>query len=286
VSDTISSPQHYESQDAKFYIAVTVRAAVTAFLAIVSRDLLVTRREALTFLLQTLIQPLFFLFIFGKVLSTIGAANRGFSVLLLPGIVAFTVVQTALQGISIDLARDLSFTREIDDRLLAPLPITLVAIEKVLLAALRGLIAGAVIFPLGYVILGSGFQVRTDLLGVLLGLMVLAALMGAALGLLLGVAVPIEKGSLIFSLVLTPLIFTGCTYYPWASLGAIKWFQILTLFNPLTYASEGMRYAMIPPLHGQQLPTLGTGWVVLALSTCLILCLWVGLKLFQRRVVS
>jgi ABC-2 type transport system permease protein len=238
------------TQQQKFHLRSNARAALTAFLAIVSRDLLVIRREVITFLLQTLIQPLFFLFVFGKVLSTIGTAAAGFSVLLLPGIVAFTLLLTAFQATSVDLSRDLGFTREIDDRLLAPLPIALVAVEKVLLAALRGLIAGAVIFPLAFWILGRGYQVRTDLLGVLIGLMVLIALVGAALGLLLSTVTPLERLPLIFALVLTPLTFTGCTFYPWAALSAIKWFQILTLFNPLTYAAEGMRYAMIPPLHG------------------------------------
>jgi ABC-2 type transport system permease protein len=240
----------------------------------------------ITFLLQTLIQPLFFLFIFGKVLSTIGAANAGFSTLLLPGIVALTVFLTAFQGPAIDLARDLGVIREIDDRLLAPLPVALVAVEKVLLAALRGLIGGAFIFPLAYWILGSGYLVRTDLLVVLIGLMVLVALVGAAFGLLLGTSVPIQLLPLMFALVLTPLIFTGCTFYSWASLGAIKWFQVVTLFNPLTYASEGMRYAMVPPIHAQALQTLALGWVLLALCASFIICLWGGVKLFHRRVVS
>jgi len=274
------------SQEHGFQPRSNARATLTAFLAIVSRDLLVIRREILVFLLQTLIQPLFFLFVFGKVLPTIGAANASFSTVLLPGVVALTVFLTALQGPAIDLARDLNIIREIDDRLLAPLPIVLVAIEKVLLAVLRALIGGAFIFPLAYWIVGSGFQVRPDMLGVLIGLMVLVALVGASIGLVLGTAAPIQMLPLIFALVLTPLMFTGCTFYPWASLGAIKWFQIVTLFNPLTYAAEGMRYAMVPPLHGQALQTLAIGWVLLALCTSFIVCLWGGLKLFQRRVVS
>ena len=281
MSAIIPSPQQHE-----FHARSNARATLTAFVAIVSRDLLVIRREILVFLLQTLIQPLFFLFVFGKVLPTIGAASASFSSVLLPGVVALTVFLTALQGPAIDLARDLNVIREIDDRLLAPLPTVLVAIEKVLLAVLRALIGGAFIFPLAFWILGSGFQVRTDMLVVLIGLMVLVALVGASIGLVLGTAAPIQMLPLIFALVLTPLMFTGCTFYPWASLGAIKWFQIVTLFNPLTYAAEGMRYAMVPPLHGQPLPTLAIGWVLLALSASFVLCLWGGLKLFHRRVVS
>jgi ABC-2 type transport system permease protein len=281
MSAIIPSPQQHE-----FHARSNARATLTAFVAIVSRDLLVIRREILVFLLQTLIQPLFFLFVFGKVLPTIGAASASFSTVLLPGVVALTVFLTALQGPAIDLARDLNVIREIDDRLLAPLPTVLVAIEKVLLAVLRALIGGAFIFPLAYWILGSGFQVRTDMLVVLIGLMVLVALVGASVGLVLGTAAPIQMLPLIFALVLTPLMFTGCTFYPWASLGAIKWFQIVTLFNPLTYAAEGMRYAMVPPLHGQPLPTLAIGWVLLALCASFVLCLWGGLKLFHHRVVS
>ena len=274
------------TQQRGFRARSNTRATLSALLAIVSRDLLVMRREAIVFLLQTLMQPLFLLFVIGKVFSTIGAANAGFSTLLLPGVVALTVFLTSLQGPAVDLARDLAVTREIDDRLLAPLPITLVALEKLMLAVLRALIGGAFVFPLAFWILGSGLQVRTDQLGLLIGLMVLVALVGAALGLLIAVIAPIQLLPIVFALVFTPLVFTGCTLYPWASLSAIRWFQVLTLFNPLTYAAEGLRYAMIPPLHGQAPQTLAIGWVLLALCAVCILSLWFGIRLFKRRVVS
>jgi ABC-2 type transport system permease protein len=259
---------------------------ILALMAIIRRDVLVTRRGLPSFLVQTLAQPLFFLFVFGKVLTGIGATTRGFSVILLPGVVAFTLFLTPLQAMSIDLGRDLNFSREIDDRLLAPVSPALVAVEKVVFAALRGLLAGVVVFPLAYWILGSGYQVRTDQLGVLAGLMVLTALLGGSIGLLLGTVVPITKLSLMFSLVITPLIFTGCTYYPWASLSALRWFQVVTLLNPLTYAAEGMRYAMVPALHGHALQTLPIGAVVPVLLACFALVMGGGLVLFTRRVLS
>src|SRR3989440_10594213 len=160
MSATIPSTQEHGFQPRSH-----ARATLAAFVAIVSRDLLVIRREILVFLPQTLIQPLFFLFVFGKVLSTIGAASASFSTVLLPGIVALTVFLTALQGPAIDLARDLNVIRELDDRLLAPLPPVLVAIEQVLLAVLRALIGGAFISPLAYWLLAAGFQyVQTCLL--------------------------------------------------------------------------------------------------------------------------
>src|SRR5512135_2587127 len=77
-----------------------INIAFTAFMAIMRRDITVTGREFIAFLLQVLLQPLFFLFIFGKVLPSIGFTGPGFAAILLPGIVALTVVLTALQGVT------------------------------------------------------------------------------------------------------------------------------------------------------------------------------------------
>lgn len=260
--------------------------AATAFLAIMRRDLLVTSREFIAFLVQVLIQPLFLLFIFGKVLPGIGFASANFGAVLLPGIVGFTIVLTALQGVTLPLVLDLGYAREIDDRLLAPMPVHLVAIEKIIFAALRGLIAGAVIFPLAYWILGSGYQVRSDDIGLLIGIMVLTAFAGATLGLTIGTIIQPEQIGLMFSVILTPMLFLGCTYYPWGTLDSIKWFQIITLFNPLTYASEGLRYAMVPTLHGYTLPTLGIGWVLLGLGVTVVVFSVLGVRTFYKRVVN
>ena len=237
--------------------------AATAFLAILRRDIVVTGREFIVFLIQVLLQPLFFLFIFGKVLPSIGFARPGLPLVL-----------------------DLGFAREIDDRLLAPLPVSLVAVEKVIFAAMRGLVAGAIIFPLAYWILGNGYSVRGDAVGTIIGIMVLTAFAGASLGLTIGTLVKPEQIGLMFSLIFTPLIFTGCTYYPWGTLGSIRWFQIVTLFNPMTYASEGLRFAMVPAIQGHTIPTLAMGWVILGLSVTFVAFLFIGIQTFRRRVVS
>ncbi|HZU65751.1 MAG TPA: ABC transporter permease [Ktedonobacteraceae bacterium] len=263
-----------------------ISVAGAAFLAILNRDIVVTGRDFIAFLLQVLLQPLFFLFIFGKVLPSIGFAQRGFAAVLLPGIVALTVVTTALQGVTLPLVLDLGFAREIDDRLLAPLPVSLVAVEKVLFAAMRGLVAGAIIFPLAWWILGDQYVVRTDAIGVIIGIMLLTAFAGACLGLTIGTSVKPEQIGLMFSLIFTPLIFTGCTYYPWGSLDSIKWFQIITLFNPLTYAAEGLRYAMVPTINGHTLPTLAMGWVILGLSVTIVVFFILGLRIFRGRVIN
>jgi ABC-2 type transport system permease protein len=264
--------------------------ATTAFGAILRRDIVVTGRDFISFLLQVLIQPLFFLFIFGKVLPSIGLTASSFGALLLPGIVALTAFLAAMQGVTLPLVLDLGFAREIDDRLLAPLPVYLVAVEKVIFAAMRGIVAGAIIFPLAYWILGSQYNVRTDHIPTIVGMLILTSFVGACVGLTIGTLIKPEQIGLMFSLILTPLLFTGCIYYPWSALGNVKWFQIVTLFNPLTYAAEGMRFAMVPPVHlfGRTftLDTLDMRWVLLVLSGTIIVFFILGTRTFHRRVVS
>ena len=58
------------------------------------------------------------------------------------------------------------------------------------------------------------------------------------------------------------------------------------LFNPLTYAAEGLRYAMVPTFHGQVIPTLGIGWVILGLSVTFVIFLYLGIRTFRRRIIN
>jgi ABC-2 type transport system permease protein len=51
-----------------------------------------------------------------------------------------------------------------------------------------------------------------------------------------------EQISPMIAIILTPLLFTVCTYH-WSALHSNRWFQVVTLFNPLTYAVEGLRNA-------------------------------------------
>ncbi len=216
-----------------------------AFAAVLRRDLFVTGREAPVFFAQVILQPLFLLFVFGRILSDLGYTKGGYAQLLFPGIVALTATLTALQSTAFPLAIEFSFTKEIEDRLLAPLPVAWVAVEKVIYAALRALTAAAVMFPVGIFVLGS-IPWRSSAAPFMVLILVLGALNGGALGLTLGTLVPPNRINILFALVLTPLLFTGCSQYPWPSLSRLEWFKWLTTLNPLTYISEGMRAALVP----------------------------------------
>src|SRR6185295_11091039 len=62
------------------------------FLAMLRRDAHVARRNVVQLALQTLLQPLMFLFVFGRVLSTSGLVSTDYKSLILPGIMATTMM--------------------------------------------------------------------------------------------------------------------------------------------------------------------------------------------------
>jgi ABC-2 type transport system permease protein len=253
-----------------------------ALWAIFKRDVVVTGRELWVFLAQVLLQPLATLFIFGRILPDIGMASGDYAKILMPGMIVLTIILTALQSTAMPLVIEFSWTKEIEDRLLAPLPVTWVGAQKIVFAAARGLIAGIVIFPLGILIIGAAaVHVTWGNVGPIAFYAVMAALIGATIGLTLGTMVRPQQINIMFALILTPMMFTGCTQYPWPELANLRWFQILTLFNPMTYASEGLRGAMIP-----QVPHLSSLAVVPAVLAFTALFGVLGIRGFLKRAVD
>jgi ABC-2 type transport system permease protein len=251
-----------------------------AFRAVLYRDLYVTWRELPAFLAQVILQPLFMLFVFGKVLGSLGYTQHGYTDLLFPGLLALTAVITAMQTLAFPLVAEFGWTKEIEDRLLAPMPTSYVAAEKILFALLRSLTATLIMIPVGILILGS-IPWRWAGLPLFLVTVVLGAVLGASLGLVLGTLVKPNRINIVFSLVFTPLLFTGCSQYPWPSLEQIRWFQIVTACNPMTYVSESLRGAMVPEVpHIQPWICL----VVLVFSVNVLI--FVGLRGFYRRAID
>jgi ABC-2 type transport system permease protein len=250
------------------------------FLAVLWRDVFVTGRELPVFLAQVVLQPLFMLFVFGKVLASLGYTRPGYTHLLFPGIVALTAMLTALQSTALPLVLEFSFTKEIEDRLLAPIPVALVAVEKMVFAAMRALVAAIVMFPIGILILGS-VPWRAAGAPLFVVVVLLGTLVGAAMGLTMGTLVPPNRITIAFTLVLTPLLFTGCSQYPWPSLDRLPWFQVVTLFNPLTYVSEGMRGALVP-----EVPHIRPWICIAALLVSIAIFSAIGIRGFMRRAID
>ncbi|MCX4473477.1 ABC-2 type transporter [Micromonospora sp. MW-13] len=218
---------------------------LATFRAVLARDLFVTGRELGAFLAQVFIQPLFMLLIFGKVLGELGYASNDFANVLLPGVIALNAFLIGLENTALPLVMDFSFTREIEDRLLSPLSIPLVAFEKIIFGAIRGTIAGLVLIPIGMLMLGVTWPVLTALK--VMVVLAAGALVGAALGLTFGTLVPPHRIQIMFTVIMTPLMFTGATQFPLRALDSLPWFQVICSVNPLTYVSEATRSLVAPP---------------------------------------
>jgi ABC-2 type transport system permease protein len=251
------------------------------FLALLARDAHVARRNLFALVLQTFLQPLLFVFIFGRVMVGSGYMPAAYKSLLLPGIMAISMVFTGIWAVAMPLIGEFQFTREIEDRLLAPIDISWVAIEKVLAGLIQAVVAGLVVVPLAWIILRPGLDIRMPAPVLFFAITLLVAGFAAAGGLALGCSVDQQHIGLMFSMVLTPMIFFGCTYYPWSALSNFPILQKIVLINPLAYASEGLRATLVP-----QYPHLPVVAILIALAIFDIVLLVVGLQRFRAKAVS
>jgi ABC-2 type transport system permease protein len=90
-----------------------------------------------------------------------------------------------MQAFALPLVVEFGWTREIEDRLLAPMRAGLVVVEKLLFASVRSLIASVLMIPVGILVLGS-IPWRWNSAPLFIGVVLLSAVLGASLGLVLG----------------------------------------------------------------------------------------------------
>jgi ABC-2 type transport system permease protein len=252
-----------------------------AFGAMLARDAHVARRNVVQIMFQTFLQPLLFVFIFGKVMVGSGYMPPAYKSLLLPGIIAISMVFTGIWAVCMPLIAEFQWTREIEDRLLAPIDISWIAIEKVVAGMLQAIVAGLVVLPLAWLVLRPGVDISIHAPLEFVAMILLVSLFSASGGLLLGCSMNQQHIGLMFSMVITPMIFFGCTYYPWSALDSFPILQKVVLINPLVYASEGLRAALVP-----QFPHLSTTAILIALCFVDLLLLYLGLRQFEKKAIS
>jgi ABC-2 type transport system permease protein len=265
-----------------------------AFAGLFLRDLHVLRRELFPFVIRVCMNPLFFLFVFTYIMPhmTNGAAMNptqhmaegagvNFSTVLLPGLMAVAIMFSGIAAVALPLAVDFGSTREIDDRVMCPLPVSLVAIEKIVFSAMQSIVAAAIVFPLAYYMPSTPVYAHVVSWPFLIAVTVLASLTAGALGLTIGTAVKPQQIGLIFSVIVIPITFLGCIYYPWKALRQIPWLQFGVLVNPIVYMSEGLRAALTPTLDHMH-PVVILGMLIFFL----VLLTWIGIRGFLRRVIN
>ena len=256
-------------------------AAHTVFLALLRRDMRVAQRELPFFLVRTILQPLLLLIVFGYLLPKMGFVRGGYTSALVPGILAVSLTLSAIQSVALPMVQDFGWTKEIEDRLLAPVPTRVVASEKIVAGVIQGVIAALFVFPLAWVIVGPVAELTPGNVVAALLVTLLGATAFSALGMVLGTAINPQQIGLMFSVIIAPMIFFGCAYYPWRGLDAVPAIKYAVLVNPLVYVAEGLRGALTPSV-----PHMSLGVVALALVLLAIAFWTLGVKSFERRALG
>jgi ABC-2 type transport system permease protein len=267
------------------------------FAAMMAREFRVLGRNAPSTFIRAVMQPLLFAFVFAYVMPKIGSgfsvaggsagAGAGgginFATILVPGLMGSMFLMQGMFGTTMPLVMEFSWQRTIEDRALAPVPISVLGVQKITAGAIQAFIGAAIVFPVVYWVHASGQGPHIDVTNwfLLAVVMVFSSTMTAALGLLLGTVVDPRKVQMIFAVVLLPLTMLGCVYYPWSALHVIRWLQIVVLLNPMVYMTEGLRAALTPGLGHMPL------WAILvALIGGTLVFGALAVRTFRNRVVN
>jgi ABC-2 type transport system permease protein len=266
------------------------------FAAMMAREFRVLGRNAVSTFTRAVMQPLLFVFVFSYVLPKIGggmmiggagagAGSGGvnFATILVPGLMASMLLMQGIFGTTMPLVMEFSWQRTIEDRALAPVPIRVLAIQKILAGSIQSFIGACIVFPIVLFVHAAGQapHVHVTNWALLVAVLVFGSTTSAALGMLLGTLMDPRKMQMLFAVILLPLTMLGCVYYPWSALSSIRWLQIATLVNPMVYMAEGLRAVLTPSLGHMPL------WaVLLALVGGTIVFGTLGVRTFRNRVVN
>src|SRR5438094_316392 len=271
------------------------------FGAMMAREFRVLRRNAVATFTRAVMQPLLFVFVFAYVFPKIGggfmlggsaaAAGAGaaaaggvnFATILVPGLMASMLLMQGIMAVTFPLVMEFSWQRTIEDRALAPVPIRVLAIQKIVAGAVQSFIGAVIVFPIVLLVHASGQAPHVDVTNWALFALILvfSSLLTSALGLLLGTIMDPRKMQMLFAVILLPATMLGCVYYPWSALHHIEWLQILVLINPMVYMSEGLRAVLTPSLG--HMPMWG---VLLALIGGTVVFGYLGTRTFTKRVLN
>ncbi len=298
VAEPAGPPSATEVADLIARAPVPRPTLLRTFNAMMAREFRVLRRNAISTFTRAVMQPLLFVFVFAWVFPKIGggfslggagaagATAKGsvnFATILVPGLMASMLLMQGIMAVTFPLVMEFSWQRTIEDRALAPVPIRVLAIQKIVAGALQSFIGAVIVFPIVLLVHASGQapHVHVTNWALFALILVFASLLTSALGLLLGTIMDPRKMQMLFAVVLLPATMLGCVYYPWSALHHIQWLQILVLINPMVYMSEGLR-AVLTPVLGH-MPMWG---VLLALIGGTVVFGYLGTRTFTKRVLN
>lgn len=194
--------------------------------------------------IQTLVTPwisaVLYIFIFGSILGNRIETIEGVRYInfVLPGVLMMNVLSGAFSQSSSSLYFQ-RFTKNIEERLVAPL-----SYAEMVIGYLVGAVARAVVIGIGIMIIGVAFNAASIynfplFLFYIVGVSIIFGLIGLLVGLWSN---NFEQLSFLNTFVIMPLSFIGGMFNSINMLPSS--FQLAARFNPFLYFNDGIRYSM------------------------------------------
>ena len=193
-----------------------------------------------TRILSSFTQPILFLFVLGYGMTTLVGTTGGFDFkkFVFPGIVAMTVVTTAIfSAIAIVWDREFGFLREM---LVAPVSRGALVIGKTLGGASVATVQGTIMLALAPLI---GVHLTVLLVIEVIGTELLMAVALTTFGVFVASRIQKMEGfQVVMQLLLFPMLFLSGALFPLK--GLPTWLAVITRINPLTYAVDPLRHVV------------------------------------------
>lgn len=211
--------------------------------------------------IRLVLQPAVYLFVFGYVVGGMLPAQGGsYAEIMAPGIIAISIMTGPFVTVAGSILSGYYF-RTMEAWLLAPVTLRTLMLAKVLGGLFYGLASGTIVALLIWLILGIAPQS-----------LAIPYFMGAAGALffsLLSIVILLfpetpDKGQELFSFLLMPMTFFGCTFYSYSMLKPP--FSYIALLLPTTYISEGLRAAYNPSIPHMDITYVAMGLLLTAVA--------------------
>jgi len=210
-------------------------------------------------MLASVLQPMLYLFVFG---TGMGASLRlpgqlDLRAFLYPGVMAMATLFTCFFSAgSIVWDREFGFMREM---LVAPVRRGAIVVGKALGGATAGMTQGVIVLAIGSFV---GVPFSPLMLLILLGELIVLSFAVTAIGVLVAVRIKSFQAFMaLVQIIIMPMFFLSGALFPMQNLPG--WLAFATRLDPLTYAVDPMRRAVLGELGA---PPIGSvqwsGWTV------------------------
>lgn len=249
------------------------------FWTMVKRDLVIQIRDWPEFVFRVAMLPFVLILTYGYILPKIGILPSNFPQKMFPGMVGMSLLVTGIHGTAVPLSMDFNNSREIEDRLQAPVSVKITAFSKMLVGIIESWIGALLVLPISLVFMGQFININLSISKsfVLLLVILLSSITSATLGLLVGTIVKPMQIAAMFPGFLMPVIFSGAIFFSWNDLKPTPIIQYLYLINPLVYINEALRYLMVPEVKSMPF------WIsIIGILFFTIIMEQIGMKRFTK----